>query len=76
VRFTNITPRLVGCEWLSSTLIKFHFWGAAYGGGMVAVMLLLTGLSMGGRMADAESLYSQVIGSSLEFLAAASWRLS
>jgi len=26
-RFTNITPRLVGCEWLSSTLIKVHFLG-------------------------------------------------
>ena len=64
-----ITPRLVGCEWLSSTLIKFHFWGAAYGGTMVIIMLLFTGISMGGRMADPESLFSQVIGSSLEYLA-------
>ena len=64
-----ITPRLVGCEWLSSTLIKFHFWGAAYGGGMVALMFLLTGISMGGRMADPESLFTQVIGSSVEYLA-------
>ena len=64
-----ITPRLVGCEWLSSTLIKFHFWGAAYGGSMVIVMLLLSGISMGGRMADPESLFSQVIGSNLEYLA-------
>ncbi len=64
-----ITPRLVGCEWLSSTLIKFHFWGAAYGGTMVIIMFLLTGISAGGRMADPESLFSQVIGSSLEYLA-------
>ena len=36
---------------------------------MVVCMLLLTGISMGGRMADPESLFSQVIGSSLEYLA-------
>jgi cytochrome c oxidase cbb3-type subunit 1 len=64
-----ITPRLVGCEWLSSSMIKLHFLGASYGGGMVIVMLLLTGISMGGRMADPESLFPQVIGSSLEYLA-------
>ena len=36
---------------------------------MVALMFLLTGISMGGRMADPESLFTQVIGSSLEYLA-------
>ena len=64
-----ITPRLVGCEWLSSTLIKYHFWGSAYGGGTVILMLLLTGISMGGALRDPDGLFSQVISSSLEFLA-------
>ena len=36
---------------------------------MIVIMYLLTGISMGGRMADVESLFSQVIGSSLEYLA-------
>lgn len=63
-----ITPRLVGCEWLSSSLIKFHFWGAAYGGTMITVMLLCGGISMGGRMSDPEFLFSQVIQSGLEFV--------
>jgi cytochrome c oxidase cbb3-type subunit 1 len=63
-----ITPRLVGCEWLSSTLIKLHFWGAAYGGGMFIFMLLLTGISMGGALRNPEGLFTQVIGSGLEFI--------
>ncbi|MDQ3622197.1 MAG: cbb3-type cytochrome c oxidase subunit I, partial [Verrucomicrobiota bacterium] len=56
-----ITPRLVGCEWLSSTLIKLHFWGSAYGGGMMIVMLFLSGLAMGVSLNDPEGLFSQVI---------------
>jgi hypothetical protein len=60
-----ITPRLVGCEWLSSTLIKLHFWGAAYGGGMFIFMLLLTGISMGGALRNPEGLFTQVIGSGI-----------
>src|SRR4030095_551472 len=63
-----ITPRLVGCEWLSSTLIKLHFWGAAYGGGMFICMLLLTGISMGGALRNPEGVFTQVIGSGLEFI--------
>jgi cytochrome c oxidase cbb3-type subunit 1 len=42
-----IIPRLVGCEWLSATFIKMHFWGTAYGWGMSIVMLLLAGFSQG-----------------------------
>jgi hypothetical protein len=38
-----ITPRLVGCEWLSASLIKVHFWGSAYGGGMMIVLLAFAG---------------------------------
>ena len=49
-----ITPRLVGCEWLSSTLIKVHFWGSAYGGGMLIAMLLFAGIAAGFALADPE----------------------
>lgn len=42
-----IVPRLVGCEWLSSRFINFHFLGAAYGIGILTVMLLVGGVVEG-----------------------------
>ena len=42
-----ITPRLVGCEWLSRTFIKWHFLGTAYGGGTIIALFLLSGIFMG-----------------------------
>jgi cytochrome c oxidase cbb3-type subunit 1 len=56
-----ITPRLVGCEWLSSTLIKVHFWGSAYGGGMAIAMLAFSGLAAGLSLADPAATFAQII---------------
>jgi cytochrome c oxidase cbb3-type subunit I len=42
-----ITPRLVGCEWLSRTFIKLHFLGTAYGGATIIGLFLFGGLAMG-----------------------------
>ncbi len=56
-----ITPRLVGCEWLSSTLIKLHFWGSAYGGGVMISMLAFSGIAAGLSMVDPEATFTQVI---------------
>ncbi len=56
-----ILPRLVGCEWLSSSMISLHFWGAAYGGGMVIAMLLFSGISTGLSFADPEASFIQVM---------------
>jgi cytochrome c oxidase cbb3-type subunit 1 len=56
-----ITPRLVGCEWLSSTMITVHFWGAAYGGGFVIAMMLFAGIAQGLSFADPEATFSQII---------------
>jgi cytochrome c oxidase cbb3-type subunit I len=42
-----IVPRLVGREWVSSTLIKFHFWGVAYGIGLTILVLTVAGLFQG-----------------------------
>jgi cytochrome c oxidase cbb3-type subunit 1 len=56
-----ITPRLVGCEWLSATMIKIHFWGSAYGGAMMIAMLLFAGLATGLAFNDPEATWSQVI---------------
>jgi cytochrome c oxidase cbb3-type subunit 1 len=56
-----IMPRLVGCEWLSSSMISLHFWGAAYGGGMAILLLLFGGIATGLTLADPEALFSQVV---------------
>ncbi|MDB6153216.1 MAG: hypothetical protein JWL90_1669 [Chthoniobacteraceae bacterium] len=56
-----ITPRLVGCEWLSSSLIKMHFLGAAYGGATIIAMMAFSGLSAGLTMIDPDATFSQVI---------------
>lgn len=42
-----IVPRLVGREWVSSTFIKLHFWGVAYGIGLTIVVLAIAGLFQG-----------------------------
>lgn len=63
-----ITPRLVGCEWLSTTLIKIHFICSAYGGAMAAAALLLSGIASGGRMLDPDGAFSQVISNSISYL--------
>jgi cytochrome c oxidase cbb3-type subunit 1 len=56
-----ITPRLVGCEWLSATMIKIHFWGSAYGGALMIAMLLLAGLASGLAFNDPESTWAQIV---------------
>lgn len=45
-----ITPRLVGCEWLSRSFIKLHFLGTAYGGGTIIALFLISGIWMGFTM--------------------------
>ena len=59
-------PRLSSCEWLSSSLISFHFLGAAYGSCMAAGMLLLSGAASGDAILEGGSSFTQVmeIGSS------------
>lgn len=42
-----IMPRLVRREWVSARLIKFHFWGAAYGIGLTILFLTVAGLFQG-----------------------------
>lgn len=56
-----ITPRLVGCEWLSSTMITVHFWGAAYGGSVLAASMLLSGLTTGSLMVDPGNTFIQIL---------------
>ncbi len=53
-----IIPRLVGCEWLSASFIRLHFWGSAYGWGMTILMLLLAGYSQGTMQATVHETYA------------------
>jgi len=56
-----ITPRLVGCEWLSSSMIGLHFWGSAYGGAMVGALLLFAGVAQGLSFDDPTSTFPQIL---------------
>jgi cytochrome c oxidase cbb3-type subunit 1 len=56
-----IMPRLSGCEWLSSSMISFHFLASAYGALMGAAMLVLSGLASGSALSEGDSSFSQVI---------------
>ena len=56
-----ILPRLVGCEWLSSSMISLHFWGSAYGGGMMIAMLLFGGIATGLSFVDPEATFAQIM---------------
>ncbi len=64
-----IVPRLVGVEWRSAWLIKLHFWGAAYGIGLLLLMLMAGGLMQGAALLDPENSFGQVYESTLPFLA-------
>jgi cytochrome c oxidase cbb3-type subunit 1 len=63
-----ITPRLVSCEWLSSSLIKLHFLGSAYGGAMAVAVMLFAGLAAGTRALDDTSLFSQILYNTKAYL--------
>jgi cytochrome c oxidase cbb3-type subunit 1 len=62
-----ITPRLVGCEWLSSTMISLHFWGSAYGGALVASLLLFAGMAQAQTFSDPDSTFAQIIQNGLVY---------
>ena len=56
-----ITPRLVGCEWLSSTMISMHFWGSAYGGAFLVCLMMFAGIAQGSALHEPDSTFAQVI---------------
>lgn len=42
-----IVPRVTGCEWISGSRIRFHFWFSAYGSIAQGALLLIAGLWYG-----------------------------
>jgi cytochrome c oxidase cbb3-type subunit 1 len=65
-----IVPRLVGREWRYASLIKLHFWAAAYGIGLLALMLFSGGLAQGAGMSDPTIAFSESTQSLLPYLRA------
>jgi cytochrome c oxidase cbb3-type subunit 1 len=63
-----IVPRLVGREWRYATLIKLHFWSAAYGVGLMVAMLFLGGIAQGSSMHDSSQQFTQATDSILPYL--------
>jgi cytochrome c oxidase cbb3-type subunit 1 len=59
-----ILPRMVGCEWLSSSMIRLHFLAAAYGGGLLVITLLISGLMTGSALADPAISFKQAMETS------------
>jgi cytochrome c oxidase cbb3-type subunit 1 len=47
-----IVPRLVGWEWPSATMIRWHFWLAAIGIGLMVVTLTIGGIIQGFALYD------------------------
>jgi cytochrome c oxidase cbb3-type subunit 1 len=63
-----IMPRLMGCEWLSRRLIRWHFLSTAYGAGLLVVLMICAGLSLGFALNDPEVPGSSIPALSTPFL--------
>jgi cytochrome c oxidase cbb3-type subunit 1 len=63
-----IMPRLVGREWRYAALIKIHFWGSAYGIGLMTLMLVTGGFVQGLNMNDPTLSFTESTQSVLPYL--------
>jgi cytochrome c oxidase cbb3-type subunit 1 len=63
-----IVPRLVGREWRYATLIKLHFWGAAYGIGLMVLLLLAGGFVQGLNLDDPTLPFEETVQTILPYL--------
>lgn len=63
-----IVPRLVGREWRYATLIKLHFWGSAYGIGLMTLMFFVGGMVQGGNQENAALPFILSVESVLPYL--------
>ncbi|MGH8093756.1 MAG: cbb3-type cytochrome c oxidase subunit I [Chthoniobacterales bacterium] len=63
-----IVPRLVGREWRYASLIKLHFWGSAYGIGLMVLLLLVGGFVQGLSLNDPTLPFGEVTQTILPYL--------
>jgi len=67
-----ITPRLVGWEWPSATLISVHFWTTALGVILMIVALTIGGVVQGLALNDPAVPFNNIIAMTLPYLQARS----
>ena len=63
-----IVPRLVGCEWLSATFIRLHFWGSAYGIGLAVLVSLIGGAAQGAAWLNPDMAPIEAVESVLPYM--------
>jgi cytochrome c oxidase cbb3-type subunit I len=63
-----IVPRLVGREWRYASLIKLHFWGSAYGIGLMVLLLLVGGFAQGLSLNDPTLPFSEITDTIMPYL--------
>ncbi len=63
-----IVPRLVGREWRYAALIKLHFWGAAYGVGLMSLMFLVGGIVQGSSEQNPSLSFIESVASVLPYV--------
>ncbi len=63
-----IVPRLVGREWRYASLIKLHFWGAAYGMGLILLLFLAGGFVQGVSMNDPALPFMEAVQTIMPYL--------
>ncbi len=63
-----IVPRLVGREWRYASLIKLHFWSAAYGAMLMVVMLFVGGIVQGRDLDNTALSFTESTQSILPYL--------
>jgi cytochrome c oxidase cbb3-type subunit 1 len=63
-----IVPRLVGREWRYASLIKLHFWGSAYGIGLMVLLLLVGGFVQGLSLNDPTLPFTETVQTILPYL--------
>ncbi|MDQ6911675.1 MAG: cbb3-type cytochrome c oxidase subunit I [Verrucomicrobiota bacterium] len=63
-----IVPRLVGREWRYASLIKLHFWSAAYGVMLMVMMLFVGGIVQGRDMDNTALSFTESTQSILPYL--------
>lgn len=64
-----IIPRITGCEWVSGSRIRFHFWLSAYACIALCVLLLAAGFSHGAEIDDWRGGFESVVIFSRGYLA-------
>jgi cytochrome c oxidase cbb3-type subunit 1 len=68
-----IVPRLVGCEWRWPSMIKLHFWLAAYGILVMVGVLTVAGFAQGAALLNLDYTFMDTVNLTKPYLVARSF---